>query len=488
MKDAQKPDHVSLVTLIQRLKDGRFVIPDFQREFEWQPADVRDLLRSIFLDYYIGGLLLWKGKPETFDALACESIYGFSSTAHPEHIVLDGQQRLTAMYYTLVAPDVPLPNRASRYLFFIRADSFVDEAYYEAFVYDWTPTGLKLLDNRTEQFRRHLFPLSVIGKGGWELGNWFQGYENYWQGVADQARTTDDRAQAELGDRHARGAKSFGEHVKDITEQYQIAFVELDRELDLAKVCDIFTQVNSKGIRLDVFDLMNALLKPKGLQLKLMWREATPQLEFIDSGRMNVYLLQVMSILEQAYCSPKYLYYLLPGQPKTVRDLDGSLRSEILVSDPSAFERLWTGAVKAMSEAIALLRHPQEFGVVGPQYLPYVSILPVFAALQIRAGAVDANRRLDAHRKVRRWYWASVFTNRYSGSVESTAARDYLEVQDWFGDDGAEPAVLAEFSSRFRSLDLRREVRRGSSVYNGIFNGCGSFQGTSFSPGIELRR
>ena len=68
MKDAQKPDHISLSTLVGRLREGRFVIPDFQREFEWQPWDISALMRSIFLDYYIGSLLLWKGKPESFAA------------------------------------------------------------------------------------------------------------------------------------------------------------------------------------------------------------------------------------------------------------------------------------------------------------------------------------------------------------------------------------------------------------------------------------
>ena len=62
MKDAQKPDHVSLTTLVGRLREGRFVIPDFQREFEWKPWDIRELVRSIFLDYYIGSLLLWEGQ------------------------------------------------------------------------------------------------------------------------------------------------------------------------------------------------------------------------------------------------------------------------------------------------------------------------------------------------------------------------------------------------------------------------------------------
>ena len=50
MKDAQKPDHISLNTLIGRLRDGRFVIPDFQREFEWKPWDIRDLMRSAAME------------------------------------------------------------------------------------------------------------------------------------------------------------------------------------------------------------------------------------------------------------------------------------------------------------------------------------------------------------------------------------------------------------------------------------------------------
>jgi uncharacterized protein with ParB-like and HNH nuclease domain len=116
MKNAQKPDHISLNTLTSRLREGRFLIPDFQREFEWKPWDIRELMRSIFLDYYIGSLLLWKGKKENFEALSCEPIYGFDAKGSPEYIVLDGQQRLTAMYYAFFAPDAPLPNRSNRFL------------------------------------------------------------------------------------------------------------------------------------------------------------------------------------------------------------------------------------------------------------------------------------------------------------------------------------------------------------------------------------
>lgn len=471
MRDAQKPDHVSLGVLIDRLRDGRFVIPDFQREFEWKPWDISELMRSIFLDYYIGSLLLWKGKDENFDALACEPLYGFEgSDSDREHIVLDGQQRLTAMHYAFLAPDAPAPNRSNRFLYFIRVDKFLEESFDEAFDYDWTRRGVSLLDNPESQYSEHIFPLAVLGSGGWALGDWVRGYRDYWTERRDEASEHNDTAAFETATRFVAGAEEFGQHLRDITQQFQIAYIELDREIEIDKVCDIFTQINSRGIRLDVFDLMNALLKPGGLQLKHMWREAATRLEFVESERLNVYALQVMSILRQAYCSPKYLYYLLPGQKRQIREADGSLRSEVLIADEEEFSRRWHTAVDSLESAIKLLRHPQEFGAVSSAYLPYVSILPAFAALQASIGELPASQQLDAQRKVRHWYWASVFTNRYSGSVESTTARDFLEIKRWFGDDLDEPSVIAEFNGRFRSLELRRETKRGTSVYNGVFN------------------
>ena len=470
MKDVQKPDHVSLTALISRLREGRYVIPDFQREFEWQPWDIRELMRSIFLDYYIGSLLLWKGDSESFDALACEPLYGFKGKTDETHIVLDGQQRLTAMYYAFLAPNVPAPKRRNRFLYFIRVDQFMEEAYDQAFDYDWTRRGENLLADKVAQFDAHMFPLAVVGQSGWALANWVQDYEGHWRSKEAEAKESGDEMACRLAGRHAKNAGAFGEHLKGITEQYQIVYIELDQELELDKVCDIFTQINSRGIRLDVFDLINALLKPKDIQLKHLWREAAPKLDFVDTGRMNVYILQVMSILRQAYCSPKYLYYLLPGQEKKVRDPDGSLRKEVLVPNVPAFERGWHEAVGALARTIDLLRHPQEFGAISSRYLPYVSILPALAAAHASARTLPANRQLDAYRKLRHWYWASVFTNRYSGSVESTSARDFLDLKSWFDDNAAQPALIAEFKTRFRSLDLRRETKRGTSVYNGIFN------------------
>jgi hypothetical protein len=471
MKDAQKPDHISLNSLIARLKDGQFVIPDFQRDFEWKPWDVRDLMRSIFLDYYIGSLLLWKGKDENFEALSCEEVYGFKGKGNRQHIVLDGQQRLTAIYYAFTAPEIPLPTRSNPYYYYIHVDRFMAEEYDQAFEYDWNKRRRKKWDSSIEtQYEEHIFPLWMIGKGGRELYKWSDGYATYWKAKAVLAVEEGDSDTQTRAMACAENALKFDEHIQGIIEQYQISYIELDREIGVDKVCDIFTQINSKGVQLDVFDLINALLKPKGLQLKHMWREAMSRLDFVDSDKMNVYVLQVMSIIRQYYCSPKYLYFLLPGQEKTVRNPDGSRRKEILIPTIVDFEKRWHAAVDALEKSIKVLQHPQEYGAISSKYLPYVSILPAFAAIRQHAKSVPPNRQMDAQRKIRHWYWASVFTNRYSGSVESTAARDFLDLKEWIEDDAAQPGMIAEFSQRFRNLEFRKETNTGSSIYKGVFN------------------
>ena len=470
MRNAQKPDHISLDTLISRLREGRFVIPDFQREFEWQPWDVRDLMRSIFLDYYIGSLLLWKGEQKNFAALSCESIDGFQGSANPEYIVLDGQQRLTAMYYAFHSPDKPFPTRKNRYYFYIQIDNFLNEEYDNAFFYDWTRKWEHFINDKKQQYETHKFPLSVIGEKGFALPNWLQGYVNYWEEKTgeSQQKGKDDHVQQVI--RNAKNAKKFSEYLEALTRDYQISYIELTEQIEIDKVCDIFTHINSKGVQLDTFDLINALLKPKGIQLKRMWRDAAPRLEFVDSKKMNVYVLQVMSILKQSYCSPKYLYHLLPGQEKSVRDPDGTSRKEILNRDIDEFKKCWEDAVNVLEQAIKSLRHPQEFGAISSRYIPYVSIIPVYSAIQEYVNKLSPDRKLVAQTKIRYWYWASIFLNRYSGSVESTSARDFMDLKKWIEDDFKKPSIIQEFGMQCSNLDFRQEQRRGTSIYNGVFN------------------
>ena len=458
-------------SLLNHLQQGQYVIPDFQRDFEWNPWDVKELLKSIFMDYYIGTLLLWKGKKENFHALSCENIYGYEGEYKPTHIVLDGQQRLTAIYYASFSPRKKFPKRKSRCFFYLKIDEFVQENFDDAFEYDWiTKRWKKIIENQEEMYERHIFPIALLGGSNWDLIRWLGGYKSYWADKKAEIEDTDDEKLIKRVSLLADGADYFYKYVEELMMEYHISYIELDEDIGVEKVCDIFTQINSRGVRLDIFDLLNAMLRPKDIYLKAMWRDVAPRLNFVDTGKMNVYILQVMSILLQAYCSPKYLYFLLPGNPKVIRETDGSTSKVTLVETKEDFLEYWKQAVSTLESSMRVLNSPQDYGAISSSYIPYPAILPAFAALRHKASARAPMEFNDAHRKIRKWYWASVFTNRYSSAAESTSARDYRDVKAWFEDDAKEPQVIGEFEERFHTINFREETRKNSAIYIAVFN------------------
>ena len=465
----QCTSQVRLEDLITHLREGQYVIPSFQREFEWKAKHIDDLMRSIFRNYYIGNLLLWKEKDNNLKNLNCDAIRGAEKIQHPASIVLDGQQRLSAMYYAFFAPNIPPPKMKKRTLFFIRVDHFMEEAYEDAFDHSSNAQIWRLFEDREKQFETHKFPLALIGESILEIPDWIRGYEEYWKKKGQEAKIAGEIDDYQTAKQNAQNILKFGDHLQKIIRNYLIVRVELDPDMELGKVCETFTKINSKGVKLDIFDLINALLKPKDLELKNMWRQERKKFEFIGTDRMNIYVLQVMSILKQNYFSPNHLYNLLPGNKRKVRKSEGSYSTEIIVESKEDFEQLWEQAIDELNRAIDLLRHPKEYGVVLSGYLPYTSALPVFAALQATANGLEPNQRFSAQCKIKQWYWVSVFANRYSSSLESTSAKDYQDLKEWFKDNVAKPSWVTEFENRSDKVEMRDSKPTGS-IYKGVFN------------------
>lgn len=468
MKNVEKADRIHLGSLIEGLKKGQYVIPDFQRDFEWAPWDVQELIRSIFMDYYIGTLLLWKGDKDNFKMLTCESIYGFTGNPDPQHIVLDGQQRLTAIHYAFFAPNTPFPRRTKAVIYLIDIRSLLEEDYENCIRYDFvTKKNKRLLRSLEDQYEQHTFPLGVMKEGSWGTSDWIKGYRDFWQ---EKAETTEDAETKEKAIKYANGARHFREIIEELLNEFYISYIELDHQIDIAKVCDIFTQINSRGVRLDIFDLLNAILRPKDIFLKQMWRDAEEHLDFTDTKKMKTYILQVMSVLEQAYCSPKYLYYLVPESKKTIRKEDGSKEQIVLIKNVEQFNQRWSQSVRALKKAIESLKNPRDYGAIKSAFVPYPSIIPAFAAIKEFVAETKPTNTLDVNRKIRKWYWASIFTNHYSSSVESTTAKDFMSLKKWFEDDEAVPDTIEEFTNSFKNIDLRNDNIKGSAIYNAIFN------------------
>ena len=94
-----EPKKPRIANLLNNMEDGEIKPPAFQRGFVWKQSQVLDLLDSISNDYPIGTILLWN----SYEKLrSTRNIGGFLIPERdqklPVQYVLDGQQRLTAIY------------------------------------------------------------------------------------------------------------------------------------------------------------------------------------------------------------------------------------------------------------------------------------------------------------------------------------------------------------------------------------------------------
>ena len=79
--------------VLDRIESGVLVLPMFQRGYVWNRPQVKNLFRSLYLGYPVGGLLIWETEAGSTDVRAGQAVG--SGTIN---LLLDGQQRATSLY------------------------------------------------------------------------------------------------------------------------------------------------------------------------------------------------------------------------------------------------------------------------------------------------------------------------------------------------------------------------------------------------------
>lgn len=84
-------------TLLTWVKSGEIAIPEIQRPFVWEPTKVRNLLDSLYQGYPIGYLIVWRNPTIRLKD---------GSLSIGKRILIDGQQRVTALMASLLGREV----------------------------------------------------------------------------------------------------------------------------------------------------------------------------------------------------------------------------------------------------------------------------------------------------------------------------------------------------------------------------------------------
>ncbi|WP_293876787.1 MULTISPECIES: DUF262 domain-containing protein [unclassified Sphingomonas] len=210
---------VAIRTAIERILSGSIRIPAFQRGFVWTTDNISFLMDSIYRNYPIGNILLWR----TRDTLEKERDLGpfalpKAEKEYPVDYVLDGQQRLTAIFSVF---QTTLQANSSTEAFDIFFDlQAPDGALEDQFV--------SIFETGADPNR--YFPLRAI---------------------FDTAR-------------FFKIASELSEDNKDKVVELQRRFQEFQLNLDVIEfdnkdeIAIIFERVNRAGIRLDAFQLLSA--------------------------------------------------------------------------------------------------------------------------------------------------------------------------------------------------------------------------------------
>lgn len=112
---------ITIYEALQNIKDGKYVMPAFQRQYVWSMEQIEKLWDSILLDYPIATFLFWHVDDDnvTWDTYFCNflSEVTFDSRKQADSVnydlsnidvritdtaVLDGQQRLTSLFLSLL--------------------------------------------------------------------------------------------------------------------------------------------------------------------------------------------------------------------------------------------------------------------------------------------------------------------------------------------------------------------------------------------------
>lgn len=414
---------VSLRFLLACIHERKLALPDFQRDFVWEPKAVVSLLGSLAENYPAGSLLFLKTAEDyLFDERGVEGAPELDGV-RPDELILDGQQRLTSLYGALYG--------VHSHRFFLKVGELIENKPFEECLLFHPKKHQCGLDQLSLQIKTLTFPLDQLLPD-----NGYLGWVN--EVFKVKAREDIDSALALQTTLQSDAMRAISP-----VSDYAFPVVTLPSTTTPDAVCRIFSTINSTGVRLTVFDLLAAKVWANEVRLRTWWLEARNEHAVLDeflSGD-GYAILQTIAIRAGKRCT----------------------QAAILSLSAEDFETHWASVVDDFAQALGFLR--RECGVASPKYLPAGPALVSLASTWDLVSAAKGPKRGEMRDKLKRWFWCASFGSRYDQGANSKIVRDAKDLRIWLG-GGAAPKVVTTWS--FKPADLEFVNSPNASIYKAV--------------------
>lgn len=207
----------SIYSILGMIEAKQFVIPEIQRPFVWKRSQVRDLIDSLYNGYPTGYIITWKNPDvKTKDG----------TVANGNHVLIDGQQRITALMAAISGEEV-LDDNFNKDRIKIAFNPFATDSDKRFAVQD----ASHLKD------KKWIPDISEVFKNG------FDSYEFANRYCEDNPEVKPNDVSKEI------------QNLRGIANR-QIGVINLDSSLDIDEVTEIFIRINSKGTALSQSDFV----------------------------------------------------------------------------------------------------------------------------------------------------------------------------------------------------------------------------------------
>ena len=427
--ETPKANPENLLAIINDAFQGKVVVPEFQRSFVWARQDIEELLASILQGYFVGTFLLLDTSADQpmFPFRPVEGLDQVNSQAAPHlhttvRLVLDGQQRVTSLFYALYEPEIPLRWTQYPYKFYLHLNPALNGEIDEAVVGISTRDRRRMAEIQKLVREDQSLPFSLL-----------RDTSAFYRWLYQEQKVWPEEQQPYLEVLYHR--------LKD----FMIPVISLPPETGRANIVNIFERINRTGVTLSLFDLAVARMYLKDVRLRDLWSEFKKRNEGVAEVIKPEFLLKVIAVWEGK-------------EPKRAKLLD-----VLDALDKDRFVRQWKKAEHFIVEAYRRITSPQGgYGAFKNDLIPYTTMIVPLAAL---LSAVEERKGGEAiYRKLDRWYWANVFTQRYDSAVDTKTYQDFKEVIGWLEGD-AMPIWIANLSTDEVDFDAGKQR---SAVYRGL--------------------
>ena len=436
--------------IISEIDSGSIAVPKFQRYYEWKPEQVTSLLNSIFHEYFIGNLLVWNASSsDEKDMCGMMAIEGSDQENQKGNdIIIDGQQRVTSIYYAIKGPEKDKKKEQNHPgFFYINLNNFITDGDE-----DDTIIGLKKKIPEEETFKKLYFPFYNLETS--KCNKWLRDLKTF-----VNPNTIGDIMEYE------KYEDIFRTKLNRFWDGYTIPVLSLSN-VDFNKIATIFLKLNTTGSSLKVFSIMIIKMWRIGVDLRKLWdttRDQYPNIKRYQNAMktqktdMGKYIMETISISysKSKSCKRKDLY--------DMASVEGWNETE--------FNKIWDDTSEWMDTAIKYLESTNDdgFGVESTKSIPYEPMLPILASL-IREMKINFEPTENyCYEKIQKWYWVSIFGKRFSDSVDAKKTSDYKDMVAWFEDNDKIPRFITTFESQFKAIILDDETKKGA-IYNGMLS------------------